>query len=278
MLPEVGSTIVPPGFSRPSRSAASIIASPMRSLTDPPGFTNSSFARIVPGTSREIRSRRTIGVDPTRSSTVGYSRAIGRRLSGREARYAATSGVSPTTPSSSRRISASVATIAAIAHPNIVQNAHCDAARVRLREGRPGRGQVVEVADRDRRRHRDADRAADLLRRVQEPRGEPCLARLDAGESGDRDRDERERQREADEQVAGEADRRRTSRASGSACTRASRARRRRSPATSTGFDADLRHEPLREPREQARRFRRSRRTSRPSSRPSSAAPAARTA
>ena len=48
MLPEVGSTIVPPGFSFPSRSAASIIASPIRSLFDPPGFMNSSFARISP--------------------------------------------------------------------------------------------------------------------------------------------------------------------------------------------------------------------------------------
>ena len=45
MLPEVGSTIVPPGFSCPSRSAASIIASPIRSFTDPPGFRYSSFAR-----------------------------------------------------------------------------------------------------------------------------------------------------------------------------------------------------------------------------------------
>ena len=72
MLPEVGSTIVPPGLSSPSRSAASIIASPMRSFTEPPGFRYSSFARIVPGTSREIRSSRTIGVDPTRSRTLGY--------------------------------------------------------------------------------------------------------------------------------------------------------------------------------------------------------------
>ena len=76
MLPDVGSTIVPPGFSFPSRSAASIIASPMRSLFEPPGLRNSSFARIVPGTSRETRSSRTIGVEPTRSMIVGYARAI----------------------------------------------------------------------------------------------------------------------------------------------------------------------------------------------------------
>ena len=76
MLPEVGSTIVPPGRSRPSCSAASIIARPMRSLTEPPGFRNSSFARSSPGTSRESRSSRTIGVEPTSSRTVGYSRRV----------------------------------------------------------------------------------------------------------------------------------------------------------------------------------------------------------
>ena len=74
VLPEVGSTIVPPGLSRPSASAASIIAIPMRSFTEPPGLRNSSFASSSPGTSRESRSSRTIGVSPTSSRTVGYSR------------------------------------------------------------------------------------------------------------------------------------------------------------------------------------------------------------
>src|SRR3989304_93166 len=46
VLPEVPSTIVPPGLSRPLRSASSIIATPMRSLTEPPGFMNSAFAYI----------------------------------------------------------------------------------------------------------------------------------------------------------------------------------------------------------------------------------------
>ncbi len=44
VLPEVGSTMVPPGFNSPWRSAASIIRIPMRSLTLPPGFSISSFA------------------------------------------------------------------------------------------------------------------------------------------------------------------------------------------------------------------------------------------
>ena len=51
MLPEVGSTIVPPGFSFPSRSAASIIVIPIRSFTDPPGLRYSSLATTVPASS-----------------------------------------------------------------------------------------------------------------------------------------------------------------------------------------------------------------------------------
>src|SRR5688500_3991828 len=80
VFPEVGSTIVPPGRSFPSRSAASIIAIPIRSLFEPPGFRYSSFASSVGATSRAIRSSRTIGVLPTRSRSVGYSRAIGGSL------------------------------------------------------------------------------------------------------------------------------------------------------------------------------------------------------
>jgi hypothetical protein len=38
VLPLVGSTIVPPGLSLPSRSAASIIPVAILSLTLPPGF------------------------------------------------------------------------------------------------------------------------------------------------------------------------------------------------------------------------------------------------
>src|SRR5215475_3829044 len=76
VLPEVGSTIVPPGRSFPSRSACSIIARPIRSLTDPPGLRYSSLARIRACPGGESRSSRTIGVPPTRSRTVGYSRGI----------------------------------------------------------------------------------------------------------------------------------------------------------------------------------------------------------
>src|SRR5689334_8534293 len=92
VLPDVGSTIVPPGRRCPSRSAASIIARPIRSFTEPPGFRYSSFARIVPGTSREIRSRRTIGVPPTSSSTPGYTRGISQRLTASADRLTGRSG------------------------------------------------------------------------------------------------------------------------------------------------------------------------------------------
>ena len=47
VLPEVGSTIVPPGLSSPDCSAASIIRTAIRSLTDPPGLKYSTLASTV---------------------------------------------------------------------------------------------------------------------------------------------------------------------------------------------------------------------------------------
>src|SRR6266567_4339854 len=67
VLPEVGSMMVPPGFSRPSRSAASIMRMPMRSLTLPPGLSISSLARIVGLTPRVTLCSRTRGVLPMAS-------------------------------------------------------------------------------------------------------------------------------------------------------------------------------------------------------------------
>ena len=43
VLPLVPSTTVPPGPSNPRDSAASMMATPIRSFTDPPGFMNSAF-------------------------------------------------------------------------------------------------------------------------------------------------------------------------------------------------------------------------------------------
>ena len=66
VLPEVGSTMVPPGFSFPEASRPSIIDTPMRSLTLESGLKNSSLRKtsaLAPAASA-IRPRRTIGVLP----------------------------------------------------------------------------------------------------------------------------------------------------------------------------------------------------------------------
>src|SRR3546814_15426739 len=56
VLPDVGSTMVPPAFRLPSRSAASIIARPIRSLIDPPGLARSDLIHTsASGNSRETR-------------------------------------------------------------------------------------------------------------------------------------------------------------------------------------------------------------------------------
>jgi hypothetical protein len=46
VLPAVPSTTVPPGKSRPLRSASSMMARAARSFTEPPGFMNSALPRI----------------------------------------------------------------------------------------------------------------------------------------------------------------------------------------------------------------------------------------
>ena len=50
----------------------------------------------------------------------------------------------------------------------------------------------------------DAERAADLLRGVDQPGGQARLGRLHARERGDRDRHEREADADADQQEAGQ--------------------------------------------------------------------------
>ncbi len=99
VLPLVGSTItVLPGVIRPSRSAASIIARPMRSFTLSAGFWLSSFTTICAGAPAQTRFSRTSGVRPTSSVTLAAIRidellagARGireKRASGREQPYA----------------------------------------------------------------------------------------------------------------------------------------------------------------------------------------------
>ena len=47
VLPEVGSMMTEPGFSRPLASASSIMALAMRSFTEPAGLKYSSLARML---------------------------------------------------------------------------------------------------------------------------------------------------------------------------------------------------------------------------------------
>jgi hypothetical protein len=54
----------------PSASAAAIIATPMRSFTDPPGFAISSFPNTVAPSSGDRRVSCTIGVRPTWSAML----------------------------------------------------------------------------------------------------------------------------------------------------------------------------------------------------------------
>src|SRR5262245_52936412 len=66
VLPDVGSMSVEPGLILPCASSASIMLTPMRSLTLPIGLKNSSFARRLALTpfSFASRARRTSGVSP----------------------------------------------------------------------------------------------------------------------------------------------------------------------------------------------------------------------
>src|SRR4051794_9249012 len=66
VLPDVASTIVVrPGSIRPSRSAAATMATPMRSLTEPPGLNISSLPNSSAPASGARRVSWTIGVRPT---------------------------------------------------------------------------------------------------------------------------------------------------------------------------------------------------------------------
>src|SRR3954454_20763207 len=84
VLPEVGSMIVPPGRSRPSRSAASTMVIATRSLIEPPGLKYSTLPTSCGPQPAAIRLRRTSGVSPTVSSRESLISAAGiRRLYGR---------------------------------------------------------------------------------------------------------------------------------------------------------------------------------------------------
>src|SRR5262245_5906716 len=69
VLPLVGSTTVAPGLSTPRRSASSIIPTAVRSLTLPPGLSDSIFPSTTAPPAFGRRLSRTSGVPPTTSST-----------------------------------------------------------------------------------------------------------------------------------------------------------------------------------------------------------------
>ena len=77
VFPLVGSMIVPPGFKRPFASASSIIFSPIRSFTLPPGFIISSFARTRHRASAMIFGSFTRGVFPIVSRMLSKYRIPG---------------------------------------------------------------------------------------------------------------------------------------------------------------------------------------------------------
>src|SRR5919108_4006528 len=78
VFPDVGSTIVlRPGSMRPSASAASSIATPIRSLTLPAGLCDSSFPISSASQSGTTRVSRTIGVLPIRSARLSGIALVG---------------------------------------------------------------------------------------------------------------------------------------------------------------------------------------------------------
>ena len=79
VLPAVASTMVPPGFSQPSRSAASIIETAIRSLIEPPGLELSSLRNRRQGPVSMLRTS-TIGVWPIMSSRLWAGPAMGVSL------------------------------------------------------------------------------------------------------------------------------------------------------------------------------------------------------
>src|ERR1035441_6157541 len=76
VLPEVDSMIVVWGVRMPSRSAAAIMALPMRSFTLPSGLKNSPFNAIVATAPLTIRFSLISGVRPTVLITSGYTDII----------------------------------------------------------------------------------------------------------------------------------------------------------------------------------------------------------
>jgi hypothetical protein len=74
VFPDVASTMVPPGFSLPDRSASAIILTAMRSLTEPPGLKNSTFAYNEQAKREPMRFSLINGVLPIASKILSWTR------------------------------------------------------------------------------------------------------------------------------------------------------------------------------------------------------------
>src|SRR5262249_55409043 len=97
VLLAVASTIVPPGCSRPRRSASSIMAKPMRSLMEPPGFAAGTriFSRTHHGgfaSEEQAEVRREAGGADKRRVTDELRDVAGDCLHGRDHNRAAPAG------------------------------------------------------------------------------------------------------------------------------------------------------------------------------------------
>src|SRR5438477_2371918 len=80
VLPLVASTTVPPGPSRPRRSASSTMFRATRSFIDPPGFRYSHLTKISAGTWRASFCSLTIGVPPIASRMLFLAPVMSDRL------------------------------------------------------------------------------------------------------------------------------------------------------------------------------------------------------
>src|SRR5205823_11856209 len=178
VLPEVGSTIVPPGLSFPSRLACSIIGRPIRSFTEPPGFRYSSLASSAGPTSWPTLSSRTIGVAPTRSSRVGYSRATPLESLDRDpCGFALPDVLRAHSPQQDERRSRAGEREREERPETVLEAGGQEAERLGLRAWVLAGSRRRE----DGRHDGHADRPPDLLARVQQSRGQPRFMRCDAG-------------------------------------------------------------------------------------------------
>ena len=206
VLPEVGSTIVPPGLSFPSRSAASIIGRPMRSFTEPPGFRYSSFARIcAPPRRRELLEaddRRRADELEDRGELRAARRGSLRRLPpGRSLRPLSRRSRARPRPTGRARAWRRRRPRRCPRSPRSRARSRSSA---RTRRSWPALSSVVVCVNATVAAIATPSAPPICCDVLISPDARPASWGCDAGERRDRHRDERERHADADEQVAGQ--------------------------------------------------------------------------